>query len=447
MKSIKIEVKNNLATVIERPKRITAGTVGLPVEFTFDSHWDGLSKTAVFMAGSEQMAVEMETTAIVPWEILMKPGVQLSIGACGVNADGTVAIPTVWANVGVVHHGATIGLFPSTNSTATIWKKLQNAIGNLLSLKTNSKDSLVSAVNEVYDSVGSHKHDDRYYTEAQIDDKLSNLSAKVHDHDERYYTEEQIDEKLSGLSEKGHDHNELYYTQAQMSNQYYTKTQSDGRYYTQAQVDAMGAGLAVKGHEHDERYYTIDQVDSMLTGMPVEGHNHDDRYYTKTQSDGRYYTQAQVDAMLAGMPVEGHNHDDRYYTEEEINGLLERKAPTDHKHSASDINSGTLSSDRLPTVPVTKGGTGATNAATARTNLGITPANIGAVPTSRKINNKELNADIALSASDVGAAPASHTSDKNNPHGVTASQLGLTTETWTFTLEDGSTVTKAVYVG
>ena len=43
--------------------------------------------------------------------------------------------------------------------------------------------------------------------------------------------------------------------------------------------------------------------------------------------------------------------------------------------------------------------------------------------------------------------PASHTSDKNNPHGVTASQLGLTTETWTFTLEDGSTVTKAVYVG
>lgn len=29
----------------------------------------------------------------------------------------------------------------------------------------------------------------------------------------------------------------------------------------------------------------------------------------------------------------------------------------------------------------------------------------------------------------------------------TASEIGLTTETWTFTLEDGSTVTKAVYVG
>ena len=64
-----------------------------------------------------------------------------------------------------------------------------------------------------------------------------------------------------------------------------------------------------------------------------------------------------------------------------------------HKHAASDINSGTLSSDRLPVVPITKGGTGANNAATARANL------------------------------------------------------GLTAETWTFTLEDGSEVTKAVYVG
>lgn len=32
-------------------------------------------------------------------------------------------------------------------------------------------------------------------------------------------------------------------------------------------------------------------------------------------------------------------------------------------------------------------------------------------------------------------------------HSHTPAQIGLTTETWTFTLEDGSTVTKAVYVG
>lgn len=54
-------------------------------------------------------------------------------------------------------------------------------------------------------------------------------------------------------------------------------------------------------------------------------------------------------------------------------------APVTHEHSAEDITSGAFSENVLPTVPVTKGGTGATDAATARTNLEITPANIGAV--------------------------------------------------------------------
>ena len=38
----------------------------------------------------------------------------------------------------------------------------------------------------------------------------------------------------------------------------------------------------------------------------------------------------------------------------------------------------------------------------------ITPANIGAVPTTRKVNNKALSADITLSYSDVGAANKQH---------------------------------------
>ena len=47
-------------------------------------------------------------------------------------------------------------------------------------------------------------------------------------------------------------------------------------------------------------------------------------------------------------------------------------AASSHNHAASNITSGTLSSDRLPTVPITKGGTGATTAAAALTNLGLT---------------------------------------------------------------------------
>ena len=55
---------------------------------------------------------------------------------------------------------------------------------------------------------------------------------------------------------------------------------------------------------------------------------------------------------------------------EKIKTLVSGKADASHNHAASAITSGTLSSSRLPTVPVTKGGTGATTAADALTNLG-----------------------------------------------------------------------------
>ena len=49
--------------------------------------------------------------------------------------------------------------------------------------------------------------------------------------------------------------------------------------------------------------------------------------------------------------------------------------------------------------------------AKAKSKPSYTASEVGAVPTSRKVNGKALSADITLSASDVGAAPVSHTSD------------------------------------
>lgn len=142
----------------------------------------------------------------------------------------------------------------------------------------------------------------------------------------------------------------------------------------------------------------------------------------------------------------------KVFTDESLQTFVEEiKSYTDdavsnHNHAASNITSGTLSADRLPTVPITKGGTGATSAAAALTNLGITAtaaelnkmdgvtattaelnlldgvtattaelnyvdgvtSNIqtqlnAKVPTSRTVNGKALNANITLSASDVSA--------------------------------------------
>lgn len=82
--------------------------------------------------------------------------------------------------------------------------------------------------------------------------------------------------------------------------------------------------------------------------------------------------QNQMNTALEGKSNTTHTHDGRYYTQSEIDTKLSGKANSSHNHSASAITSGTLSFDRLSTVPIAKGGTGATTAAGALKNLGVT---------------------------------------------------------------------------
>lgn len=49
----------------------------------------------------------------------------------------------------------------------------------------------------------------------------------------------------------------------------------------------------------------------------------------------------------------------------------EEKASKVHEHTGSDIVSGTIDSDRLPIMPVSKGGTNAATVSAARTNLDV----------------------------------------------------------------------------
>ena len=67
------------------------------------------------------------------------------------------------------------------------------------------------------------------------------------------------------------------------------------------------------------------------------------------------------------------------------------------------------SSNNAEIVPVTQGGTGATTAAQARTNLGVTPANIGAVPTSRTV----IGRDNSVHRSESLVCNSKSTQDQN----------------------------------
>lgn len=132
MDGIKLEITDNVARVVEKPEKITSGTIGLPVAFSFDSQWDYLRKIFVFNAGPVAKAVEDHgKDTVVPWEVLLVPGLWLSIGVYGINADGSVAIPTTWANICPISGGTDPNADPAMTPTLPVWQEMMNYYAGL----------------------------------------------------------------------------------------------------------------------------------------------------------------------------------------------------------------------------------------------------------------------------------------------------------------------------
>lgn len=128
-------------------------------------------------------------------------------------------------------------------------------------------------------------------------------------------------------------------------------------------------------------------------------------------------TDAQIAQALANLGITATAAELNYVdgVTSSIQTQLNAKAASSHNHAASAITSGTLSSNRLPTVPVSKGGTGATTAATALSNLGLTATAAelnkmdGVTATTAEINYVDgVTSNIQTQLN--GKAPTSHAS-------------------------------------
>ena len=122
METLKFQVINNTIRVTQRPHIITSGMIGLPLEFSFDASWDGLDRLTVFRAG--EVSVTVKDPKVVPWEVLVTPNVWLKVGVYGVNAEGTIVIPTVWASVRMIIEGVDPEGDPSVDPTLPVWQDL-----------------------------------------------------------------------------------------------------------------------------------------------------------------------------------------------------------------------------------------------------------------------------------------------------------------------------------
>ncbi len=86
--------------------RLTTGSVGLAVRFSFSEEWEGLAKVAVFRGSGRSVDVHLAGESCpIPPEVLTEAGDSLSIGVYGTDGE-SVVIPTVYAEAGRIVPGA-----------------------------------------------------------------------------------------------------------------------------------------------------------------------------------------------------------------------------------------------------------------------------------------------------------------------------------------------------
>ena len=116
--------------------------VGAEVEFLFSDEWAPLIKTAVFIAGSQKRVVLeaawRDNICIIPHECLAESDVHLLVGVYGTNIGGSLVIPTVYADLGMIWTGADADGETGAEASPELWAQLQAQ----LDLKESSENKV-----------------------------------------------------------------------------------------------------------------------------------------------------------------------------------------------------------------------------------------------------------------------------------------------------------------
>ena len=137
-------------------KPIPRGITGAVVEFLYDDDiWAGLRKKVAFRGSGEVEEICDSDTVIFPTEVAQQKNKRVTVGVTGVSEDGTIVIPTLWADLGTVKDSA-CGDYPAPGEPVPpIWAQLLAMIGTLENLNTEARENLVAAINEVLSKVGT----------------------------------------------------------------------------------------------------------------------------------------------------------------------------------------------------------------------------------------------------------------------------------------------------
>ena len=132
------------------PEVLTCGMVGKKVRFVFSPEWDGLIKTAVYMAGDSCVIhplVGLEDT--IPAQVLAAPLARLLVGIYGQSPDGQLVIPTIRAEGPDILPGVEPQGDPETAPELPVWARILGLMGDMEQLRSPRQDTLVAAINSL----------------------------------------------------------------------------------------------------------------------------------------------------------------------------------------------------------------------------------------------------------------------------------------------------------
>ena len=355
-----------------------------------------------------------------------------------------------------------------------------NSVANKITVKLNSgttegtnlftfDGSAAKTINITPSAIGAsasgHNHDGTYYTETEIDTKISTLNTAIngkadsdHNHDSKYITPAAVDTKIntalgSVLKYKGTKSSTADLpTSGNNTGDVWNITSASAATETLPKVNA-GDNVAWNGTTWDvlagtvdlSNYYVKSEVNAELAKKSDTGHTHN---YAGSSSAGGAANSVKAaltfstagDGAANGTTYNGstarkisynsvgaaaashthtkseitdfaHNHDDLYYTETEIDSKLAGKSDTGHTHTTSIATSTGTSKITLAhggKYSITAGGTSYVFTMPSDSNTHYTSKNIVGASSTATTNAEASNGNVYLNHLEESAVKSSH---------------------------------------
>lgn len=156
MKTLKFTIRDKHITR-QDGNAVVAGAVNhYELECAFDEDWNGLTKTVVLENGDVKVELLYTGGLTLPWEVCREGGLLLSVRGTKTLGDGrtqVVRTARMAKPIPVEPGGSEDGEAPS-GFTPELAQQVLAVLGDLAALLTKNKNTMVAAINEIYQEAG-----------------------------------------------------------------------------------------------------------------------------------------------------------------------------------------------------------------------------------------------------------------------------------------------------